>query len=157
MSVGFPRREYWSGLPFPTPGDLPDPGVEPAPPTSSAQAGGFFTTSSSWEAQVFLGFSLLHCRPQRSHHHGTMSSGLGPSRLLHKQTTTPFSPSPLCLAHSLTNCTAAAHPARAMPDCGVQGLKGFSQPWVRLCDLGHRTPSLCLSCPLGWSRQHFQA
>ena len=37
VSVGFPRREYWSGLPFPTPGDLPDPGVEPAPPASSAQ------------------------------------------------------------------------------------------------------------------------
>ena len=28
-SMGFPRQEYWSGLPFPTPGDLPDPGIEP--------------------------------------------------------------------------------------------------------------------------------
>ena len=33
LSMGFPRREYWSGLPFPSPGDLPDPGLEP---TSSA-------------------------------------------------------------------------------------------------------------------------
>ena len=29
LSVGFPSQEYWSGLPFPTPGDLPDPGIEP--------------------------------------------------------------------------------------------------------------------------------
>ena len=34
LSMGFPRQEYWSGLPFPPPGDLPDPGSEPASPTS---------------------------------------------------------------------------------------------------------------------------
>ena len=38
---GFPRQEYWSGLPFPSPGELPDPGMEPV---SSALAGGFFIT-----------------------------------------------------------------------------------------------------------------
>ena len=32
MSMGFPRQEYWSGLPFPSPGDLPDPGIEPGSP-----------------------------------------------------------------------------------------------------------------------------
>ena len=32
LSVKFSRPEYWSGLPFPSPGDLPDPGVEPRPP-----------------------------------------------------------------------------------------------------------------------------
>ena len=37
----FSRQEYWSGLPFPSPGDLPDPGIEPASPTL---AGGFFTS-----------------------------------------------------------------------------------------------------------------
>ena len=36
--MGFPGQEYWSGLPFPPPGDLPDPGVEPASP---ALADGF--------------------------------------------------------------------------------------------------------------------
>ena len=41
MSMGFPRQEYWRRLPFPSPGDLPDPGIEPA---SSALAGGFFIT-----------------------------------------------------------------------------------------------------------------
>ena len=33
LSIGFPRQEYWSGLPFPSPGDLPDPGIEPRSPT----------------------------------------------------------------------------------------------------------------------------
>ena len=31
-SMGFSRQKYWSGLPFPTPGDLPDPGIKPGPP-----------------------------------------------------------------------------------------------------------------------------
>ena len=39
--MGFSRQEYWSGLPFPSPGDLPDPGEKPASP---ALAGGFLTT-----------------------------------------------------------------------------------------------------------------
>ena len=41
LSMGFPRQECWSGLPFPSPEDLPDSGTEPA---SSALAGRFFTT-----------------------------------------------------------------------------------------------------------------
>ena len=36
--MGFSRQEYWSGLPFPSPGDLPDPGIEPGSPTSKADA-----------------------------------------------------------------------------------------------------------------------
>ena len=40
LSMGFSRQEYWSGLPFPPPEDLPDPGIEPASP---ALAGGFFS------------------------------------------------------------------------------------------------------------------
>ena len=47
LSLGFPRQEYWSGLPFLSPGDLPDSGLEP---TSPALAGGFFTTSATWKA-----------------------------------------------------------------------------------------------------------
>jgi len=52
LSVGFSRQEYWSGLPFPPPGDLPNPGIEPISPVSPALAGGFFTTSATWEAHV---------------------------------------------------------------------------------------------------------
>ena len=37
-SMGFSRQEYWSGLPFPSPGDLPDPGIEPGSSTSQADA-----------------------------------------------------------------------------------------------------------------------
>ena len=50
LPMGFPMQEYRSGLPFPSPEDLPDPGIEPASPTL---AGGFFTTghqgSPSWD------------------------------------------------------------------------------------------------------------
>ena len=37
-SMGFSRQEYWSGLPFPPPGDLPDPGIEPGSPALQADA-----------------------------------------------------------------------------------------------------------------------
>ena len=43
LSMGFPRQKYWSGVPFPSPGDLPDPGIKLASP---ALARGFFTTES---------------------------------------------------------------------------------------------------------------
>ena len=41
VSIGFPRQEYWSGLPFPSPADIPDPEIKPVSP---ALAGGFSTT-----------------------------------------------------------------------------------------------------------------
>ena len=43
LSTGLPRQEHWSGLPCPSPGGLPDPGIEPASLASPALAGGFFT------------------------------------------------------------------------------------------------------------------
>ena len=51
LSVGFSRYEYWSGLPCPPSGDLPSPGIEPA---FLALAGGFSTTSTTWEAQMII-------------------------------------------------------------------------------------------------------
>ena len=39
LSMGFPRQEYWSGLPFPSPGHLPDPGIEPASLSSVSYTG----------------------------------------------------------------------------------------------------------------------
>ena len=44
LSMKFPRQEYWGGLPFPSAGDLPDPGVTPESP---ALADGFFTTETA--------------------------------------------------------------------------------------------------------------
>ena len=47
--MDFARQEYWSGLPFPPLGDLPDSGIEPASLMSPALAGRFFTTNAAWE------------------------------------------------------------------------------------------------------------
>ena len=48
LFMGFSRQGLWNGLPCPLPGDLPDPGIEPASP---ALAGRFFITNATWEAQ----------------------------------------------------------------------------------------------------------
>ena len=50
LPMEFSRHEFWSGLPFPFPVDLPDPGVEPSSPVSPALTRGFFTSSATWEA-----------------------------------------------------------------------------------------------------------
>ena len=51
LSTGFFGQEYWSGLPFPPPGDLLNPGIEPAPLMPLALAGRFFTTSTTYYGQ----------------------------------------------------------------------------------------------------------
>ena len=51
LSLEFSRQEDWSGLPFPTAGDLPDPEVEPTSSVSPALAARFFTTNATSEAQ----------------------------------------------------------------------------------------------------------
>ena len=47
LSMGLSRQDYGNGLPFPSPGDLPDPGIEHMPLTSPALANEFFTTSTT--------------------------------------------------------------------------------------------------------------
>ena len=54
LSMGFSRQEYWSGLPGPPPGGLPDPGMEPTSLMSPALAGGFCTTSATGSALTIL-------------------------------------------------------------------------------------------------------
>ena len=54
MPMGFLRQEYWSRLPFPTPRDLPDPGIKPASPETPALAGGFFTTELPGKPPKYL-------------------------------------------------------------------------------------------------------
>ena len=51
--MGFSRQDYWSGLPCPPPGDLPNPGIKPVSPMSPTLADGFFTTSATWEGFQF--------------------------------------------------------------------------------------------------------
>ena len=67
-SMGFSRQEYWSGLPFPSPGDLPDPGIELRSPAFQARRFTFWVTR---EAQVILNnkniISVLVVEVQKSH------------------------------------------------------------------------------------------
>ena len=71
LSMGFPRQESWSGLPFPPPGDLPDPGIKP---TSPALAGRFFTTEpagSSFQSRSRVQLcDPVDCGPPSSSVHG---------------------------------------------------------------------------------------
>ena len=53
-SMGFSRQGYWTGLPLPTPGNLPDPGIELKSLASPALADRFLTTSATWEAHVCM-------------------------------------------------------------------------------------------------------
>ena len=59
LLMGFSRQEYWSGLPFPSPGAPSDPGIELLSPMSPVLAGRFFATSTTWEAQ-YKGTDLIH-------------------------------------------------------------------------------------------------
>ena len=55
LSLGFPKQEYWSGLPFPSPGDLPNPGIKLASP---ALTGGFFITEPQRKLYIYIYISL---------------------------------------------------------------------------------------------------
>ena len=72
----FPRQEDWSELPFPTPGDLPDPGIEPMSLASPALAGVFFTTSATWQAQIDIPITWMTLR-------GILLSERSQSQMLH--------------------------------------------------------------------------
>ena len=54
LSMGFTRQEYWSGLQFPSPGDLQDPVIEPAFLMSPALTGGFFTPRIAVHGEPFM-------------------------------------------------------------------------------------------------------
>ena len=55
LSMGFSRQEHWSELPFPSPGDLPDPRIKPLSPVSPALSNGFFTTEPPGKPLIYLG------------------------------------------------------------------------------------------------------
>ena len=62
LSMGISRQEYWSGLPCTPPGDLANPGIEPSSLKFPALPGGFFTTSTTWEAlRSLIYFFLIFC------------------------------------------------------------------------------------------------
>ena len=55
MSIGFTRQEYWSGLPFPAPGDLSDAGIKSVSPADLALAGRFFTAEQPGKPFIKVG------------------------------------------------------------------------------------------------------
>ena len=85
LSMRFPRQEYWSGLSFPSLGDLPSPGIAPSSLTAPALAGGFFTTRATQEACSVVR-DLCSCAingwasvEAKRRDHVAEVSGLGPS------------------------------------------------------------------------------
>ena len=81
VSIGFSWQEYWSGLPFPSPGDLPGPGMKPTSPVSPALAGEFFTTEPPGKPRVALDsvlkcviLSIAWCTHQDQHSFGCWAS-----------------------------------------------------------------------------------
>ena len=66
LSMGFSKQEYWSGLPFPSPGDLPNPGIKPGSPALQADALSSEPPGKPHEAEVdvFLEFSCFLNDPQ---------------------------------------------------------------------------------------------
>ena len=110
LSMGFSRQEYWSGLPCPPPGDLPDPGIKPESLMSPGLSGEFLTTSTTWEApliQMLLLFSysvvsnsllphrLQHARlPCRSPSPGVCSNSCPLNQWCHPTISSSVSPSP---------------------------------------------------------------
>ena len=75
LSMGFPRQEYWSGLPFPLPGDLSDPETEAR---SSVLAAGFFTTEPP-------GKPLECLKAQQYDEKASMKCGFGDKELIGKK------------------------------------------------------------------------
>ena len=63
LFMEFFRQEYCKGLPFPPPGDLPDPGIKSVSISFPAFTGGFFTTSATWEAQIQSYYNKLPIFP----------------------------------------------------------------------------------------------
>ena len=53
LQIKIKKKKYWSGFPFPSPGDLPNPGTKPRSLTSPALAGGFFMTSATWKSAEY--------------------------------------------------------------------------------------------------------
>ena len=58
LSLGFSRQDYWSGLPCPPPGDLPNSGTEPTSLMSPVPAGRFLITSVTWETHIQLNTNI---------------------------------------------------------------------------------------------------
>ena len=113
LSIVFPRYDYWSVLPFPSPGDLPNPGIDLGSLMSPALAGGFVTTSNAWEAQGLLCTKSLQscltlCDPLYDSLPGSSVHGILQASILEWVAMTSFRGSPQQMAWtciSYVSCT----------------------------------------------------
>ena len=81
LSVGFPRQEYCSGLPFPSPGDLPNPGIKQASLATPALSGRFFSTHATWNPYMIQpGEELELCQSPAGHMHHKWARCIIPKR-----------------------------------------------------------------------------
>ena len=102
LSIGFSRQEYWSGLPFPSLGDLPDPGIKPGSPALQADSLPSEPPGKplkvKWLSCVQL-CKLLDCSPPVSSVHGTFQTNTGVGYRFLLQGIFPTQGSNLCLPH----------------------------------------------------------
>ena len=126
LSMGFSRQEYWGRLPFPPPGNLPDPGIKPAPLKSPAFAGQLLTTSTNWEAH------LAHTRLKNS----KCLQGLIPLEALRKNQFLDFSISSFQKPHpflDLWPCTLSSMPTTVVWDFLECHLSSWPRPGFCCC------------------------
>ena len=112
LSMGFSKQEYWSGLPLPSPGDLPDSGTEPTPLKSPALADRLFSTSATWESSE----TLPHGCPQ----------ALRPALYVSREPVSPL-PSIPCLRRKELRHQRRQNSGRGFAGRGVQGTHGSGQ------------------------------
>ena len=99
LFIGFSRQEYWSGLPIPSPGNLPDPGIKPESSVAPALAGGFFTTEPPGKPFGMCVQSLMPLSPQVDVYRYAQNMG-NPEAMFHmipfSRTQLDLSERPLC-------------------------------------------------------------
>ena len=135
FSMGFPKQEYWSGLPFPPPGDLPNPGIKPACP---ALAGRFSTLSRQESLNVVLG------GPVNSSCSHQLPVGL---RLFPPDCIVSVPP-------GLRNWSGSPCPAQCRQEWWVWHLGTVTSPWLHThspSQSSHCASPGCLSC--SWGRR----
>ena len=92
LFMGFSRQEYWSGQLSPSPGDLPNPGIQLKSPMSPALAGGFLTTSATEKPFQVLPCPSPHTHTHTQKHYSNSRRHLQSISMMMKSFKSPYSP-----------------------------------------------------------------